>query len=106
MLRVTRTTTAFVDDYDEDIDYTQTLRNICEFLDETTVALEETWSTLETHSTTIASDATLSDEDRDRLTSALENLISSLGRVHDETTDAWAYADDALDAFKHLPMDE
>lgn len=93
--------------YDAEGDnYTKTLREACGFVEALGDELEEMWRELEDFSTRIEGDATLSEKDRESLTSALDGAVHELYGFSEERYDALTALEEALDAFKNLTLSE
>ena len=91
---------------DGEANYTSELVDAFQFLDATSGELESMWSNLEVHATLVSGDTTLGEDDRDGVSSAIEDAVRALSGLQEECQEAMCCVDAALDAFKRLPMSE
>lgn len=90
----------------ESVNYTMSLRDIHDLVENIGGDLESAWGELEDFSTRIEGDATLSEKDRESLTSALDEAVHELYGFSEERYDALTALEEALDAFKNLTLSE
>lgn len=97
---------SLVDREPDAVNYTQTMRETYQYVENVSSGLEGAWETLDLYATRISTDATLDEDDRENLSSALDDVVRDLSALSDECGEALASIDAALDAFKRLPMAE
>lgn len=91
---------------DEETNPTQTLRNTYNYIESVSNELEAALLDLEVSSTLVSSNATLDEDDRDRLSDVTDDAIRALSALNRECEVVLSTIDAALDAFKRLPMAE
>lgn len=107
MQKVTTATIGGVDDHDEEIGYTQTLRNIRRCLDDIYTKLSSMCTELEDMGDWVADADDLSNDDRENLLANIDIASDALCSLRNECYDyATGAIDVVLDAFERLTMTE
>ena len=106
-MKDTTTTIEPVADHDGEVDFTRTLRDIWKLLDETETEFDEACAELDNMRDWAEGNDGLSEDARKDLLRAIERAIDAMCDLRDACHDeAPGAIDEALDAFKRLPMDD